>query len=297
LDNFNFKKAAMYMALYAIIQSIIWGLVRHLAEDLSTSTLYFFRNFIGFLTVVPFISKQGLTVFKTNHFKLHLLRALAAFLGGLSIFYAVANAPLATVVAITFAAPIFASLFSIYIFGEAINKTKLISLVTGFIGVVIILRPNLDIETEGLVAAIVAAITTAIAFLTVKKLAHFDNAATVIAYPFLLILPLSMLLALLDWTQPKMADIPLLLIMGVGISAAQFCMVKAFSLADASAVLPFDFLRLLVATFVGSFFFNDIIDTWVVVGASLILASSLYIAKKGNKLPSGNYQEQDKVCE
>ena len=285
------------MALYAIIQSIVWGIVRHLAEDLSTPTLYFFRNFIGFLTIVPLISKKGLTVFKTEHFKLHLLRALAAFLGGLSIFYAVANAPLATVVAITFAAPIFASLFSIYLFGEAMNKTKGISLVTSFIGVLFILRPNLDIETDGLVAAIVASIATAIAFLTVKKLAHVENAASVIAYPFLLILPLSMLLALLDWTQPKMADIPLLLTMVIGISAAQYCMVKAFSLADASAVLPFDFLRLLVATFVGSFFFDDLVDTWIVVGASLILTSSLYIAKKGKQLPSRNNRKQDEVCE
>ena len=281
MTNLNFRKAALYMALYATIQSIVWGLVRYLAEDLSTSTLYFFRNFIGFLTIVPLISKNGLTVFKTNKFKLHLLRAFAAFIGGLSIFYAVAHAPLATVVAITFVAPIFASLFAIYFFGEAINKTKLISLITGFFGVMIILRPNLNIETSGLFASIVAAIMTAIAFLTVKRLAHFESTATVIAYPFLLILPLSMVMAFIDWTPPAVRHMPLLLVMGSGISAAQYCMVKAFSLADASSVLPFDFLRLFMAIFVGSFFFNDVIDTWVVLGASLILMSSLYVAKKG----------------
>jgi len=276
------------MALYATIQSIVWGIVRHLAEDLSTSTLFFFRNFIGFLTIIPLISKNGLKVFHTKNIKLHLLRAFAAFGGGISIFYAVAHAPLATVVAITFAAPIFASLFAIYSFGEVINRAQLISIFFGFLGVMIVLRPSLEIETSGLLAAVIAAIMTAIAFLTVKKLSYSENSSTVIAYPFLLILPISILMAYIDWTAPEIKHFPLLLLMGIGISAAQYCMVKAFSLADASAVLPFDYLRLLGAIIIGSFFFNDVVDTWVVVGASIILLSSLYVAKVGKKPIEGD---------
>jgi len=268
------------MALYATIQSIVWGMVRSLGEDLSTSTLFFFRNLIGFLTIIPLISKTGLKLFHTQHIKLHFLRALAAFGGGISIFYAVSHAPLATVVAITFAAPIFASLFAVYILGEVMNKAQLYSIAFGFIGVMVVLRPTLEeVETSGLLAAMVAAIMTAIAFLTVKKLSCTEPSSTVIAYPFLLILPISMLMAYVDWTLPEMKHVPLLLMMGVGISAGQYCMVKAFSLADANAVLPFDYLRLLVAIIIGSIFFNDVVDIWVVVGASIILLSSLYVAK------------------
>jgi drug/metabolite transporter (DMT)-like permease len=272
-------------------------MVRHLGEDLSTSTLFFFRNLIGFLTIIPLISKTGLKVFHTKHIKLHLLRAFAAFGGGISIFYAVSHAPLATVVAITFAAPIFASLFAIYILGEVMNKAQLYSIGFGFIGVLIVLRPSLEIETSGLFSAVVAAIMTAMAFLTVKKLSYSESSSTVIAYPFLLILPISLMMAYLDWTAPQMKHIPLLLLMGVGISAAQYCMVKAFSLADASAVLPFDYLRLLVAIIIGSYFFNDVVDTWVVVGAAIILLSSLYVAKSGKKQTNKNELVGDKIHE
>ena len=75
MHHSNFKRAVIYMALYATIQSIVWGMVRHLGEDLSTSTLFFFRNLIGFLTIIPLISKTGLKVFHTKHIKLHLLGA------------------------------------------------------------------------------------------------------------------------------------------------------------------------------------------------------------------------------
>lgn len=272
------------MVLYATIQSLVWAMVRFVREDLSISTIFFFRNFIGFLTIIPLISKNGLQVFHTKNIKLHLLRAFAAFGGGISIFYAVSHAPLATVVAITFAAPIFASLFAIYIFGEVINKARLYSIVFGFLGVIIVLRPSLEnVETSGLLSAMVAAIMTAIAFLTVKKLSFSENSSTVIAYPFLLILPISILMACVDWTPPEIKHLPLLIMTGVGISAAQYCMVKAFSLADATTVLPFDYLRLLVAIIIGSVIFNDVVDIWVVVGASVILLSSLYIAKVGKQ--------------
>jgi len=245
------------------------------------------------LTILPLLSKSGLNIFQTNHIKLHLLRAFAAFVGGVSIFYGVSHAPLATVVAITFAAPIFASIFAVYLFGEVISKRQLLSLTAGFFGVMIILRPNLEIESSGLIAAIVAAIMTAIAFLTVKKLSKLESSSSIIAYPFLLILPLSLLMAYADWTTPTLDHIPLLLMMGLGISTAQYCMVKAFGLADASAVLPFDFLRLLVAILIGSLFFDEAIDMWVVIGATVILASSFYTAKNANV---GKQSEENTPC-
>ena len=277
----NFKRAVIYMTLYAIIQSVVWGMVRYLGEDLSTATIYFFRNLIGFVSILPLISKSGLKVFQTSNIQLHLLRAFAAFAGGLSIFYAVSHAPLATVVAITFAAPILATAFAVYFLGEVMSKAKMVSLLIGFLGVTIILRPSLDIDTSGLISSILAAIMTAIAFITVKKLSHTESSSTIIAYPFLLILPLSTVIVFADWTPPSWEHIPLLLMMGLGISSAQYCMVKAFAIADASAVLPFDFLRLLVATFIGSFFFSDVIDLWVIVGGALILTSSIYVARTG----------------
>ena len=274
------QRGIIYMGLYSVIQASVWGLVRHLGEDLSTATVFFFRNLVGLITILPLIMKEGLTVFKTEHFSLHAYRALIAFTGGIAVFYAVSHAPLASVISITYAAPVFASLFAMIIFGEGVTMPRVLTLVVGFIGVIIVLRPNFDIDFGGMVGAIIAAVATAVAFLIVKRLSFTERSETVVAYPFLLILPFSAVLAALDWTTPTWDHLPLLIIMGVGISASQYFMVKAFSLADASAVLPVDFLRLIVASVLGYFFFGDTMDMQVYGGATLILAVTVYSAQK-----------------
>lgn len=268
------------MALYGIIQSLVWGLVRYLGADLSTATLFFFRNLVGFLTVVPLLMKIGPSMFKTHRFPLHALRAFVALTGGFAAFYAVSRAPLASVTAITYAAPIFASLFAMVVFREGISWHRIGVLPVGFIGVLMVLRPSFDIEFAGMVGALIATVTTAIAFLAVKSLSSTERSETVVAYPFLMILPVSAVLVYLDWTMPTAGQMPLVILMGLGIAASQYCMVKAFALADASAVLPIDFMRLVMAAAIGVLFFGDMLDGEVLVGAALILAATVYTARR-----------------
>lgn len=280
-------RAMMFMALYGIIQSLVWGLVRYLGEDLSTATLFFFRNLVGFLTIMPLLIKTGPSMFKTQRFSLHVLRALVALIGGFAAFYAVSRAPLASVTAITYAAPIFASLFAMVVFREGLSWHRIGVLPVGFVGVLMVLRPSFDIEFAGMVGALIATVTTAIAFLAVKSLSSTERSETVVAYPFLMILPISAILAFLDWTTPTFEQMPLVVLMGVGISASQYCMVKAFALADASAVLPVDFMRLVVAAAIGVMFFGDILDAEVLVGAAIILAATVYTARREKSTGTG----------
>jgi drug/metabolite transporter (DMT)-like permease len=279
MNKQNLMQGMYAMALYAVIQSLVWALVRYLSDDLSTATLFFFRNLIGFATAVPFLIKGGFSLFRTSCFQLHALRAFVALTGGFAVFYAVAHAPLATVVAITYTAPIFASLFAMIVYSEGITLLRIGVLVVGFFGTMMVLRPSFDAEILGLVGAVIAAVTTAAAFLLVKKLSRTERTETITAYPFLLILPISAVLAALDWTMPSLVDLPLLVLMGIGISAGQYFMARAFGKADASAVLPIDFLRLLVAAFVGVAAFSDTFDMWVIVGALVILAATIYGAR------------------
>ena len=191
---------------------------------------------------------------------------------------------MALVVAITFTSPIIASLFSILLFKETFTRSRLIALTIGFIGVLILIRPTIGIGTDGLIAAIIGALMTAMAFLTVKKLSSTERSETVVAYPFLLNLPFCIPLAYSNWTAPTVEQIPLLLLIGLGVSGAQYCLVKAFAQAEASAVLPIDFLRLLIAASIGTLFFNDTIDIWVFVGAAIILIGSVYSVRSEVKL-------------
>jgi len=268
------------MATYAVVQSLVWALVRYLSDDMSTETLFFFRNLIGFGAVAPLLIKGGLGMFKTQRLQMHFLRAFAAFAGGVSVFYAVAHAPLATVVAITYTAPIFASLFAMLILREGVTPARLIVLAAGFVGTMMVSRPSFEMESAGLIAAIISAIATAMAFLTVKQLSSTERPETIVTYPFLFILPVSAILAYSNWTPPSLADVPLLILMGVGFTTGQLFMTKAFGAADASTVLPIDFLRLVVAALIGVVVFGEMLDQWVLFGASIILAAAVYGTRK-----------------
>ncbi|MFC3051600.1 DMT family transporter [Kordiimonas pumila] len=274
------QRGMFYMAIYTVLQSLVWGIVRYVGDDLSTATLFFFRNLIGFCTIIPLFMKQGPALFKTDKLRFHLLRAAFAFIGGFSVFFAVAHAPLASVVAMTYAAPVFAGVFAMVVFKEGVTLRRIVALGIGFIGVLIVLKPSFEMEVAGMIAAIIATITTAGAFLVVKKLSGTERSETVVAYPFVLILPFSALYAVTDWTSPTGIEWLLVLFIGLGTAISQFYMVKAFAAADASAVLPIDFLRLVVAAILGIALFGDVFDVQVVLGAAVILSVTVYTARR-----------------
>lgn len=268
------------MALYALTQSAVWALVRHLSQELSTETIFLFRNIVGILTVLPLFFQQGMGILHTRYFRSHLIRSIAAFIGGFSIFISIALLPLSSAVSISFSAPVFASIFAIWLFNEQLGKLRLLSLILGFIGVVVTLRPSFDVPILGLAAAYLGTIMTAVAFIMVKSLSGKENHTTTIAYPFVLLLPISAIVAIFNWTTPTYEQLPALLLMGLGVSLSQYFLVKAMALSEASKVLPIDFLRLLFATFFGVIFFNDQVDTFVIVGGCIIFCSALLLSGK-----------------
>ncbi|NVJ68724.1 MAG: DMT family transporter [Alphaproteobacteria bacterium] len=277
-----------YMCLYAISQAGVWALVRYLSDDMSTETLFFFRNFLGVATVVPLMMRDGLKLFHTKRPGMHLVRAAAAFIGGLSIFYAVGHAPLSTVVAITFSAPVFAAVWAITVGKETFSVARIAAILTGFGGVLIVVNPSASGTSTGIAAALVAAIATAAAFISVKALSSTEKSATLLGLPFLLLLPASLLLASFNWTTPSWTDLIPLVAMGFGFSAAQFFMAKAFAAADASDVLPFDFVRILVASGMGVYFFSEQFDLTTIAGGLVILSAAIFSARASVKDAKAN---------
>jgi len=280
----NVEKAIFYMIVYAISHSIMLATVRLLSEELSTSTLLFFKNLFALLFVFPLILKKKTRLFDTQQLNLHLIRASAAFVGGVSIFYSVSTIPLTLVVSITFSAPIFASIFAYLVMNENITKAKVVSLSLGIIGVLVLLRPAMSSDFAGVLAAFLAAIMTAIAFITVKQLSIVDDHQTVMIFPFIFLLPLSAIMAIFDWTTPSIVQLPYLLLIGIGICVSQYSMVKAFSLAEASSLLPIDFIKLIMASALGTIYFGDKVDGWSIIGGTIILIGTFILFANKRRL-------------
>jgi drug/metabolite transporter (DMT)-like permease len=269
------EKAIFYMCMYALTQSIVWVLVRQLSSSMSIETVFFFRNLMGFIILSPFIFRNPSQLFQSKRMPLHGLRAFATLAGGLSIFYAVSLLPLSTVVAVTFLAPIFASIAAVAVLKEAFHRITALALVLAFGGVLVISNPTIDVNYTGLLFAFISAVTTALAFITVKILSKTEDANTIVALPFIFVLPVSAIIAWFSWTTPDMTELVLLIFMGLGFTGAQYFMTKAFSLGSATSLLPYDFLRFFFAVIFGVMLFNEGVDVSTIAGALIILSAAI----------------------
>ena len=276
----NILAGAALMVGYAICQTIVWSVARYLGAPVSPEVLFFFRNLVGAALVLPLIIRSKGQVLKTDRIGTHFIRSIAALVGGLSLFVALLNAPLATVVAITFLAPVLASAYNIFVDGKKASPDQILSLILAFSGMLIILRPSGSGASFGLIAALVAALATAAAYIYVRKLSTTESTRTQVAYPYLFLLPFSALIALPRWRTPDPSELVLILILGGAFAGAQYCLARAFLLAPASVVMPIDFSRLLFASLAGALLFQDTYDIPTTLGSVMIFGAGLIVALK-----------------
>lgn len=277
-------KPYLYMISYGLSQTVVWILVSYLSNNNSIAVMFLFRNLVGF--AISMVRKPVCKINRTTHkrWKMHLVRASAAFFGGLSIFYSVTKIPVADSVAITFLAPIFGSLLSIYFLKEKLTSRLVIKLIGGLIGVFVITGFNADGEWIGYAAAIVGALMTGLAYVSVKSLANTETPQDILSVSYLIMLPISGIFAATDWVTPNVDQLGWLIAIGLAFYMSQFLMTKAFSLAPASKILPIDYTRILFSSFLGYVFLNQDITLQTFIGSLIILLTSLIQEPKVQKV-------------
>ena len=255
----------------------MWGLIRVASADLHPFAIVFWRNLFGTVALLPLLAAKP-EILATKRLSTHVRRAGSGVVATFATFYAVANAPLATALAINYAAPLFATLAAALFLGERIRARRILALVVGFAGVMIVLRPGQLPFTLGIGAAVVSAISTAFSLIAIKQLVGTDDPRTVAAYSFLLMLPVSALVALPFWTWPSGWTWLQLFLIGAIAVVAQTATSRAFRIADATAVMPYDFVRFGLVMMIGIAVFNEPLDALTLVGGAVILGSTIYLA-------------------
>lgn len=254
-----------------------WVLVRLASAHLHPFAIVFWRNLAGLALLVPLVVQRP-ALHTAARWKSHAVRATSGFIAMFGTFYAVANAPLAMVQAINFAAPVFATAAAALFLGERLRVRRIAALVAGFAGVLIVLRPGALPLTPGIVAAIVAAIATAFSLIAIKRLVGMAPPLEVVLWSYALPLLPSAAVAAFVWQWPQGSDWLLILGIGAATLIGQFATSRAFSLADATAVMPFDFIRFGIMIAAGALLFGERVDAATLVGGSVILGSTIYLA-------------------
>lgn len=250
----------------------------------------FFRNFFGLLVLTPWFVRQGLAPLYTQRFGLHMSRALINVVAMLLFFMGLALTPLAQVQALGFTAPLFATLLAIIFLGEKVFAWRWSALIVGFIGALIIIRPGIKTIDVGSLLVLSSAAIWACAIIIIKMLSRTDSAVTITAYMVLLMTPLSLVPALFFWQWPNGEQLVWLVFVGVSGTLAQMGMAQSFRMAEATAVLPLDFMKLIWGALIGYMLFKEVPDAGIWIGGITIFAAATFIAYRESQVKAAEKQ-------
>ncbi|MBA4502238.1 DMT family transporter [Marinobacterium marinum] len=281
--------AALWMtgALFSFMAMAVSG--RELSQDLTTFQILFFRSLIGVLLIAALLARShhGFAQLRTRRTGGHVLRNIAHFGGQYGWFYGLAFIPLAEVIAIEFTTPIWTALLACTLLGERLTLPRLSALVLGIAGLLLILRPGMGSLHPASLAVLVGAVGYALSYIQTKSLAATETPLCILFYMTMIQLPFGLIPSMVEWQTPPLHTLPWIILVSVTAMSAHYCMARAFKLADATVVVPMDFMRLPLIAVVGFLFYDEIIDLPVALGAGLMLAGNLInIRAEQRKAPS-----------
>lgn len=277
-------RGILAIVLATITMTGMQAMIRGLSGDLHPFEIAFFRCLFGVVVLLPMIGRLGLSVFRTRRPGLMLARGVLNSGAMLSYFMALGLAPLATVTALGFSAPLFATIGAVLVLGERIRARRIAALLAGFIGVLVIVRPfEMSLDLGSLLAVFGSALWGS-CLIIIKTMSRTESSLSITLYMGLVMTPIVGVAAAFVWTGPGAGDLALLFLIGTLGTIGQWLMAQSFREAEASAVLPFDFLRLLWAGAFGYVLFGEVPDLWTWIGGTIIFGAATYVILREAKV-------------
>jgi len=255
--------------------------VKQVNTNISPLQIIFFRAFIGLISLLILLQKTTI-IGSISNIKEHLFRNIFHLIAQYGWVVGIVYLSLAEVTAIEFTTPIWIIILASTFLKEKINAKKISSILFGFIGVLVIIKPGLEIISYNAIVVLLSAICFAIAHTATKKIVQFNSASDVVFIMCLTQLPISFACAYSNWNWPSYSDYFWLLLVGLAGIAAHFSMAKALKKEDISSLIPLDYLRLPILIFAGYFLYNESLDVSIIIGGTLILLGNYINQKKGN---------------
>ena len=271
-----------WMLLACVLFAIMTGLVRHVADSgVHPWEIAFFRNFFSLVVMAPWILQAGVAGLRTARLPLYTLRAFVGMTSMLCWFWSVALLPITEATALGFTAPFFVTILAALILGEVVRLRRWTAVIIGFLGTLVILRPGeSDIPAFGAAVALGAAATQAASTIMIKTLSRTESPNAIVAYMTIYLTPMSLVPALFVWSTPSWEQLGWLFLVGFVGTGAHLCFTRALRAADASAIMPIDFARLVFVAIIGMVVFHQIPSVWTWVGAAVIFGSGVYVMRR-----------------
>jgi drug/metabolite transporter (DMT)-like permease len=266
-------RACLLMLLGTVMFAAMHTAIRYTTQHLPAVEVAFFRNVFGLVVILPLLVRHGPRLFYTERLGLHVLRAVLNVFSMWAFFIGLSLTPLARATALSFTAPLFTALLSALFLGEVFRWRRWTAILCGFLGALVILRPGFQALDAGALLVIVSSL-----------LGRTESSITITAYVTVLMIPMTLVPAVVVWQPPPPEMWGWLVFIGVIGTLGQIVVTDAFKLADMTVLMPLDFLKLVWATAFGIVLFAEVPDFLTWVGAAIVFASSFYIAWREAKL-------------
>ena len=251
------------------------------SDDYPVGQVLFFRGFCGIIPILFLIPKDRyFDFYKTTRPVLHFKRCLAGLIALVSIFVALRNLPLATVVSISFAAPIFITIFSIFLLNEKVGLYRWMAVLVGFLGIIFITEPGFSALNVYYIYPIIFCLGLSYVAIAIRKLSSTEPAWLISFFFSFSIMLLSFLSFYQGWILPSLLDLFLLSMVGILGGLANLWLSQSYKYSEVSLVSPLKYLGLVFAIIFGYFIWNEIPTSKTLLGALLVIVSSIIIFRR-----------------
>jgi drug/metabolite transporter (DMT)-like permease len=283
----SIPKAALWIAGWLALMLIVTVAGREATRELNVFQIMEVRTILGFFMLYPLIRLNGgFAAMKTSRPLQHIARNLVHYAAQLGWFFALTLIPLAQVVSIEFTMPIWTAILAASFLGERMTVWKIAAIVLGVVGVVVIVRPATGEINPGQMIALGAAVGFGISIAMMKSLTRTETTLTIIFWMQVIQAVAGFIPALYVWIWPSAYAWGWMVVIAFCGTFSHYCMARAMLYADATVVVPMDFLRVPLTAAAGWLLYSERLDMFTVLGAALILTGNLLNLKAADPVPA-----------
>ncbi len=276
----NTLHGIIWMLLTGILFVIVTAIVRYLGSSLPAIEMAFIRYAFGIILILPALMPLVRSRPSLQRLRFFGLRGFVHGFGVMLWFYAMARIPIAEVTAIGYVAPIFVALGAALFLGEKMQARRIASIVVGFIGALVILRPGFQDINTGQLAQLSAAPLFATSFLMAKKMTASEDSSVIVAMLTICCTLVLLPGAIYYWQTPNTHEVIWLFLTAVSATCGHYTLTRAFQAAPLTVTQPLTFLQLVWAALIGVVMFGEAVDPFVILGGGIVVASVTYISHR-----------------
>ena len=249
--------------------------------DYPIGQILFFRGFFGIIFYFFIIPRDRLhNFYQTKRPGLHSLRCIAGLIAIVAIFIALRKLPLATVVSISFAAPIFTTIFSIFLLSERVGVYRWLAVLVGFIGILVITEPGISELNIYYIFPIIFCLGLSYVAITLRQLSTTEPVWLISLFFSIAITLMSFLTIPFGWVMPSFNHFILLSLIGIFGGVSNLWLSQSYKYSEVSLVTPLKYLTLVFAIIFGYFIWDEIPTIKTLIGAFLVIISTLIIFRR-----------------